>query len=87
MNQSLSRPTTISYYLIILLLLATPALLVWQHYGMVRTIEISPSQPHGARVADDRPELKGNSVAILERTQDALVMHCALGTVATYGFC
>ena len=87
MNQSLSRPTTISYYLIILLLLATPVLLVWQHYGMVRTIEISPGQPHGARVADDRPELKGNSVAILERTPDALVMHCALGTVATYGFC
>ena len=87
MNQSLSRPTTISYYLVILLLLATPALLVWQHYGMVRTIEISPSQPHGARVADDRPELGGNSVAILERTKDALVMRCALGTVATYGFC
>jgi signal transduction histidine kinase/CheY-like chemotaxis protein len=87
MNQSLSRPTTISYYLVILLLLATPVLLVWQHYGMVRTIEISPGQPHGARVADDRPELGGNSVAILERTPDAIVMHCALGTVATYGFC
>jgi signal transduction histidine kinase/CheY-like chemotaxis protein len=87
MNQSLSRPTTISYFLVILLLLATPVLLVWQHYGMVRTIEISPRQPHGARVADDRPELKGNSVAILERTPDALVMRCALGTVATYGFC
>ena len=87
MNQSLSRPTTISYYLIILLLLATPVLLVWQHYGMVRTIEISPGQPHGARVADDRPELKGNSVAILERTPEAIVMRCALGTVATYGFC
>ena len=87
MNQSLSRPTTISYYLVILLLLATPVLLVWQHYGMVRTIEISPGQPHGARVADDRPELKGNSVAILERTTDAIVMRCALGTVATYGFC
>ena len=87
MNQSLSRPTTISYYLVILLLLATPALLLWQHFGMVRTIEISPSQPHGARVADDRPELKGNSVAILERTPEAIVMRCALGTVATYGFC
>ncbi len=87
MNQSLSRPTRISYCLIILLLLATPALLVWQHYGMVRTIEISPGQPHGASVADDRPELGGNSVGILERTPDAIVMRCALGTVATYGFC
>jgi signal transduction histidine kinase/CheY-like chemotaxis protein len=87
MNQSLSRPTTISYYLVILLLLATPALLVWQHFGMVRTIEISPSQPHDARVADDRPELHGNSVATLERTRDAFVMRCSLGAVAAYPFC
>jgi signal transduction histidine kinase/CheY-like chemotaxis protein len=87
MNQSLSRPTTISYYLVVLLLLATPALLVWQHYGMVRTIEISPAQPHGARITDDRPELHGNSVGILERTRDAITMRCALGTVGTYWFC
>ena len=28
-----------------------------------------------------------NSIGVLERTPDALVMRCALGTVATYGFC
>ena len=87
MNPSLSRPTTISYYLLIILLLATPALLVWQHYGMVRTIEISPSQPHGAMVADDRRELHGDSVATLARTRDAITMHCALGTAVSYPFC
>jgi signal transduction histidine kinase/ActR/RegA family two-component response regulator len=87
MNPSLSRPTTISYYLLIILLLATPALLVWQHYGMVRTIEISPSQPHGVMVADDRRELHGDSVATLERTGDAITMRCALGTVVSYPFC
>jgi signal transduction histidine kinase/CheY-like chemotaxis protein len=87
MNQSLSRPTTIIYCLVIILLLATPALLVWHHFGMVRTIEISPSQPHGATVADDRRELHGNSVATLERTRDAFTMRCALGAVASYPFC
>ncbi|WP_075792531.1 ATP-binding protein [Massilia putida] len=87
MNQSLSRPTTISYFLVIVLLLATPALLVWQHFGMIRTIEISPSQPHGAMVADDRRELHGNSVATLERTRDAITMHCELRSVAPYPFC
>ena len=87
MNPSLSRPTTISYYLLIILLLATPALLVWQHYGMVRTIEISPSQPHGAMVADDRRELHGDSVATLARTRDAITMRCALGTAVSYPFC
>ena len=87
MNQSLSRPTTISYALLILLLLATPALLVWQRYGMIRTIEISPSQPHGARITDDRFELHGNSVGTLVRTRDAITMRCALGAAATYRFC
>jgi signal transduction histidine kinase/DNA-binding NarL/FixJ family response regulator len=87
MNQSLSRPTTISYFLVIVLLLATPALLVWQHVGMIRTIEISPSQPHGAMVADDRRELHGNSVATLERTRDAITMRCELRAVASYPFC
>ena len=87
MSLPLSRPTRISYYLVILLLLATPVLLVWQHYGMFRTIEISARQPHGVRVTDDREELKGNSVGSLVVTKDAIIMRCALGGVATYPFC
>jgi signal transduction histidine kinase/DNA-binding NarL/FixJ family response regulator len=87
MSQSLSRPTTISYYLVIVLLLATPILLIWQHYGMIRTVEISPRQPHGVTVADDRPVEHGNSVATLVRTKDALIMKCMLGKAATYPFC
>ena len=44
MKLSLSFPTRISYALVILLLLATPLLLVWQHYGMTRTLELSPQR-------------------------------------------
>jgi signal transduction histidine kinase/CheY-like chemotaxis protein len=87
MNPSLSRRTTISYYLVISLVVATPALLVWQHVGMVRTIEISPRQPHGVRITDDREDMHGNSVASLVRTRDAIVLRCALGAQATYPFC
>jgi signal transduction histidine kinase/CheY-like chemotaxis protein len=87
MNLSLPRSTALSYYLVIALLLATPALLIWQHVGMVRTIEISPRQPHGVTVADDRRELHGNSVASVIVTRDAIVMHCQLGAAAQYPFC
>jgi signal transduction histidine kinase/CheY-like chemotaxis protein len=87
MNQSLSRRTTISYYLVIFLVVATPALLVWQHVGMVRTVEISPRHPHGVRIADDREDMHGNSVASLVRTRDAIILRCALGSSATYPFC
>ena len=92
MNRWLSRATRICYFLIILLLLATPILLVWQHFGMTRTLEISPQHPHDVRVIDDRDNTlgnrqNGNSVGTLTITKDAIVMHCYLGAAATYPFC
>jgi len=87
MNQLLTRSTTIAYYLITLLLIATPTLLVWQHYGMVRTVAITPRHPHAPGTADDRWETKGNSVATLEITKDAIILHCALRTGARYPLC
>ena len=92
MNPSLSYSTRISYFLVILLLLATPVLLAWQHYGMTRTLEISPRHPYGAMVTDDRETTRGNhangnSVGTLAITRDAIVMHCQLGKKATYPFC
>jgi signal transduction histidine kinase/ActR/RegA family two-component response regulator len=87
MSLPLSRPTRISYYLVILLLLATPILLVWQHYGMFRTIEISAREPHGARITDDREDMHGSSVGTLVVTKDAIIMHCAVGGAANYPFC
>jgi signal transduction histidine kinase/CheY-like chemotaxis protein len=92
MNQSLSRSTRFAYVLVILLLLATPVLLVWQHYGMTRTLEISPRHPHDVMVTDDRDTTRGNnangnSVGTLTITRDAIIMHCYLGAAATYPFC
>ena len=86
MNLPTARMTTISQILLVLLLLLSPALLIWQHYGMTRIIEISVRQSHGVRVTDDRYE-KGNSVASLVRTKDALIMRCALSAGYEWPFC
>ncbi len=92
MTQWLSRSTRIGYILVIFLVVATAILLVWQQFGMTRTLEISPQHPHGARVTDDRDTTRGNntngnSVATLTVTQDAFIMRCYLGAAATYPFC
>jgi signal transduction histidine kinase/DNA-binding NarL/FixJ family response regulator len=92
MKWSLSFPIKLSYVLVILLLLATPSLLVWQHYGMTRTLEISPRYPHGVKVVDDRDktrgiDAKGTSVGALALTPDAIVMHCFLRPTVAYPFC
>jgi PAS domain S-box-containing protein len=70
-----------------MLLLLTPALLLWQHFGMTRIVEISPRHPHGVRVSDDRATAKGNSVSSLERTADAFIMRCQVGSVTKYPYC
>ncbi len=92
MRLSLSFPLRIIYFLVILLLLATPVLLVWQHYGMTRILEISPQDPHQVSVIDDRDNTRGNSangnsVGSLTITRDALVMRCHLRSAATYPYC
>ncbi len=92
MTQWLSRSTRIGYALVILLVLATPVLLVWQHYGMTRTLEISPQHPYDAVVTDDRVlprgnPAPGNSVASLAVTKDAYILHCQMGTAARYPNC
>ena len=81
-----ARAMTIVQSLVGLLLILTPALLIWQHFGMTRVLEISPSHPYGVTITDDRYE-KGNSVLSLERTRDALVMHCALRPGYSWPFC
>src|SRR3954464_12294790 len=85
-----NKPTfstmTISYYLVIFLLLLTPALLIWQYFGMTRIIEISPRQPHGVTLRDDT-ERDGNSISSLERSKDAFIMRCKPGPNRMYPYC
>jgi diguanylate cyclase (GGDEF)-like protein len=77
---------TIVQSLVGLLLILTPTLLVWQHVGMTRVLEISPRHPYGATVTDDRHE-NGNSVASLVRSREALIMRCDLRAGYAWPFC
>jgi len=86
MNQRPARAMTIVQSLVGLLLILTPVLLIWQHFGMTRVLEISPSHPYGVTITDDRYE-KGSSVSSLERTRDAFVMHCTLRPGYNWPFC
>ena len=87
MNQPTARTTTIIHTVIVLLLVLSPSLLIWQYFGMTRVIELSPRHPHGVRAVDDRESAKGNSVSSLERTADAFIMRCQLGSATLYPFC
>jgi signal transduction histidine kinase/DNA-binding NarL/FixJ family response regulator len=92
MNPWFSHLTRINYTLIILLVLATPVLLVWQHVGMTRSLEISPQHPYGAMVTDDRDDprdnpARGNSVASLTVTEHAITMHCSMGGAVNNPYC
>jgi len=87
MNQPRHRTLITSFRLIVILLFLTPTLLIWQHFGMTRVIEISPRHPHGARVTDDRQSAKGDSVSSLERTADAFIMRCKVGSKRMYPYC
>jgi diguanylate cyclase (GGDEF)-like protein len=81
-----AHATTIVQSLVGLLLILTPALLVWHHLGMTRVFEISPRHPYGVTVTDDRNE-NGHSIASLVRTKDALVMRCDLRPGFAWPFC
>jgi diguanylate cyclase (GGDEF)-like protein len=87
MNQPTARMLTISQTLIILLLLLSPALLAWQHFGMTRIIEISPRQPHRVSALDDHEHTGADSVASLVRTEDAFILRCQLGRGTNYPYC
>lgn len=81
-----SRSIAIAHQLVICLLLLTPILLLWQQFGMSRTIELFPHLAYPVRAQNDIYD-KGNSVVSLVRTPDALTMRCAFGAAATWPYC
>jgi diguanylate cyclase (GGDEF)-like protein len=86
MNRRPARAMAIVQSVVALLLVLTPILLVWQHFGMTRVLEISARHPYGVTVTDDRHE-NGDSVSSLVRSGDALIMRCELGAVYNWPFC
>ncbi|MEO7941244.1 MAG: ATP-binding protein [Burkholderiaceae bacterium] len=78
---------TTGYYLVVILLLLTPSLLIWQHFGMTRILDLSPSQAQRVNAVDDRENTGGDSVGALVRTGEAFILRCQLGRVLDYPYC
>lgn len=76
-----------------LLALLTVTLLVWQHFGMQRVVELSAAAPHGVTIQDDGSEpdsspARGDAThSTLEKGKDALVMRCRLGHAFSWPYC
>jgi signal transduction histidine kinase/CheY-like chemotaxis protein len=86
MKQPRNRTMTISYYFIVILILLTPTLLIWQYFGMTRILELSPSQAYRVSANSDRERGEGDSISSLVRTAEGFIMRCQLGR-GTYPYC
>jgi len=75
-------------FVLVGLIVLTVALIVWQHFGMEKVLELSPtSGPVAEMVAIDDRAQQGASVAKLTRTADALVIDCDLRFKFQYPYC
>ncbi|WP_410499932.1 diguanylate cyclase [Chitinibacter sp. S2-10] len=68
---------TSTRYLITALIILSLGLLLWQHYGMNRSLRIDFSNPAQFSAFDDR-ELGGASTASVQASKDGAIMHCQL---------
>ena len=73
---------------VISLIVLTIALLIWQHFGMDRVLELSVASGRDVEIfaLDDRVQ-QGESVATLTRTANALVLDCDLRTTFKLPYC
>jgi diguanylate cyclase (GGDEF)-like protein len=80
------RPFVRMQWVLCTLFVVTVVLLVWNHYGMERVVELSARTgvPHEA--ADDRVQ-NGGSVATLTQRDDVLQLRCALTKKSTWPYC
>jgi diguanylate cyclase (GGDEF)-like protein len=81
-----TRALKLMQYLIAVLMASTVVLLLWQHYGMERVIEISATSGNYYEVHDDR-SAKGESVGTLKQTPNGLQLHCKLVKSFEYPYC
>ncbi len=81
-----TRALRLMQYLVGALMLATVVLLVWQHYGMERVIELSGTSGNSYNAQDDRGN-GGASVATLARNGSTLQLNCKLVRKVEYPYC
>ncbi|MFP5393465.1 MAG: GGDEF domain-containing protein [Gammaproteobacteria bacterium] len=81
-----SRALKIMQYLVGALMFLTITLLVWQHYGMERVIELSPRGAFPYAVFNDDKD-GGASIVSADIRDDALVVNCTLVRQFEWPYC
>ena len=81
-----SRALSLTHYTVGALMLLTAVLLVWHHFGMTRTYELSADSEQVAQTRDDRGD-GGASVAVLQRTNGKLALACTLAKKFAWPYC
>lgn len=81
-----TRALHLMQYLVWLLMAATVILLVWQHYGMERIIELSVNTNFRTEAHDDHSD-HGQSHATIAREHGRLQLHCELVKAMAYPYC
>src|SRR5689334_6634638 len=81
-----SRALKIMQYLVGALMFLTIVLLVWQHYGMERVVELSPRGAYPYAVFNDAVD-GGASIASAEVRDDKLLVHCTLVRKFEWPYC
>ncbi|UXY14550.1 diguanylate cyclase [Chitiniphilus purpureus] len=70
----------------VVMLVLSVVLLLWQHFGMNRTIRIDAHSPYRVQISDDRVN-GGASVARLVRKDGFLLLYCRIATSYDWPFC
>jgi len=69
-----------------ILTVVTLSLVAWQHWGMNRTLTVSPGQGLSGWVTDDSDD-RGNSRVHYRQDGNAFGMDCEIGTAISYPYC
>jgi len=69
------------------LLVGSLGLVIWQHFGMVRTLRIDPKDPRWALNASNEGDSAGRSTARLIRTDSSVIMDFDIRPGSQYPFC
>ncbi len=81
------RALKLMQYLVGILMASTIILLLWQHFGMERVIELSATSGHQYEIRDDRFLDHGDSVGSLAGTGSVLKFGCKLVKKIDYPYC
>ena len=86
-NDFTTPPLKVMQYVVSALMAATVLLILWQHYGMERIIDLSPNSGHPYEIHDDRVIDDGLSVGSMKHENGVMKFGCELIRKIDYPYC